>query len=65
MSSDWRDLLDKDIDLEFANKKLEIKKNLSCYKSLLLEISKAGKWDIAIWVRGFKVSKFEEYLSEP
>jgi hypothetical protein len=61
MSSDLKIILDKVVEEDYHQKELEIKNRFESFKSLLLEIAKAKKWDLAIWVEGSKVKSVEEY----
>jgi len=45
---------------DYTSEKLDIEKNLLRFKSLLLEIAKAKKWDLAIWVEGTAVNDAEK-----
>jgi hypothetical protein len=60
-SSDLKAILKQVAEEDYENKELEIEKNLSSFKSLLLEIAKAKKWDLAIWVEGTDVQYAEKY----
>ena len=61
MSSDLKDILNQVVEEDYAMKELEIEKGLSRFKSLLLEIARAQKWDLAIWVEGTGVTETETY----
>jgi hypothetical protein len=54
-------ILNQVAEEDYADEELEIGKGLSRFKSLLLEIAKAKKWDLAIWVEGSDVSYAEKY----
>ncbi len=54
-------ILNQVAEEDYANEEMEIEKGLSRFKSLLLEIAKANKWDLAIWVEGTDVKHAEEY----
>ena len=45
---------------DYASEELEIEKSLTRFKSLLFEIARAKKWDLAIWVEGTAVSDAEK-----
>jgi hypothetical protein len=60
-SSDLKLVLNHVAEEDYTNKELEIEKNLSRFKSLLLEIAKAKKWDLTIWVEGADVKDAEKY----
>jgi hypothetical protein len=59
-SSDLLMILTQVAKEDCANEELEIEKNLERFKSLLLEIARAKKWDLAIWVEGTAVSDAEK-----
>jgi predicted transcriptional regulator with HTH domain len=65
MSSDLETILDKVIEEDCEQKELGIEKRriagFERFKSLLGEISRAKKWDLAIWVEGCKVEGVEKY----
>jgi hypothetical protein len=65
MSSDLEIILDKVIEEDCRRKELEIEKRriagFERFKSLLSQISRAKKWDLAIWVEGCKVTDVEKY----
>jgi hypothetical protein len=54
MSSDLKGILDKVIEEDYKRKELNLEKGLERFKSLLQEIARAKKWDLAIWVEGTK-----------
>jgi predicted transcriptional regulator len=60
-SSDLETILKQVAEEDYASEELEIEKNLLRFKSLLLEIAKAQKWDLAIWVEGANVKDAEKY----
>jgi hypothetical protein len=45
---------------DYESEELEIEKSLTRFKSLLFEIARAKKWDLAIWVEGTAVSDAEK-----
>ena len=59
-SSDLLMILTQVAKEDYANEELEIEKNLERFKSLLFEIARAKKWDLAIWVEGTAVSDAEK-----
>ena len=61
MSSNLKGILNKVAEEDYASEEVEIEKNLSLFKSLLLEIAKAKTWDLAIWVEGTDVKNAEKY----
>lgn len=61
MSSDLKIILDNVAAEDYEHERLEIAKNLSFFQSLLVEISKAKRWDLALWVEGSKVTAAEKY----
>jgi predicted transcriptional regulator len=61
MSSELKTILKQVAKEDYANEELEIEKGLSRFKSLLLKIAKANKWDLAIWVEGTDLKYAEEY----
>jgi hypothetical protein len=61
MSADLKAIIDKVIEEDYKLKELDIEKGLKRFKSLLHEIEKAKKWDLAIWVEGSKVNGVEQY----
>jgi hypothetical protein len=70
MSSDLKIILDKVIEEDCKQKELEIEKREAAgferFKSLLSEIARAKKWDLAIWVEGSNaegVKKYEKDLN--
>ncbi len=72
MSSDLKAILSKVIEEDYKRKELEIEKRFeetrfARFKSLLQEIAKAKKWDLAISVEGEKnvegVEKYEKDLN--
>jgi hypothetical protein len=66
MSSELKIILDKVIEEDYHRKELEIEKRFEEFKSLLQEIARAKKWDLAIWVEGSRVKgaqKYEEDLN--
>ena len=60
-SSDLKTILDKVIEEDYKRKELEIEKRFENFKTLLREIAKAKRWDLAIWVEGCKVKSVEKY----
>jgi hypothetical protein len=60
-SSDLETILKQVAEEDYENQELEIEKNLSSFKSLLLEIAGAKKWDLAIWVEGTDVQYAKKY----
>jgi hypothetical protein len=60
-SSELKAILNQVAEEDYAGEELEIEKSLLRFKSLLLEIGKAKKWDLAIWVEGSDVKYAEEY----
>ena len=60
-SSDLETILKQVAEEDYENKELEIEQNFSSFKSLLLEIAKAKKWDLAIWVEGIDVQHAKRY----
>ena len=60
-SSDLKTILDKIIEEDYKQKELEIEKRFEHFKTLLSEIAKAKRWDLAIWVEGSKVESVEKY----
>ena len=60
-SSDLKFILTKVAEEDYASEEMQIEKNLPQFKSLLLEISKAKTWDLAIWVEGTDVKIAENY----
>ena len=61
MSSNLKGILNKVVEEDYASEEVEIEKNLSLFKSLLLEIAKVKTWDLAIWVEGTDVKSAEKY----
>ena len=61
MSSNLKGILNKVAQEDYASEEVEIEKNLSLFKSLLLEIAKVKTWDLAIWVEGTDVKSAEKY----
>jgi predicted transcriptional regulator with HTH domain len=61
MSSELKIILDKVIEEDYRRKELEIEKRFEQFKSLLREIARAKKWDLAIWVEGSRVKDVEKY----
>jgi hypothetical protein len=61
MSSDLKSILDKVVQEDYQRKEQEIENRFERFKALILEIAKAKKWDLAIWVEGSKVKSVEEY----
>lgn len=61
MSSDLKSILDTVVEEDYKRKELEIEKAFERFKSLLHEIARAKKWDLAIWVEGTNVEGVEEY----
>lgn len=59
-SSDLLIILTQVAKEDYASEELEIEQNLERFKSLLLEIARAKKWDLAIWVEGTAVSDSEK-----
>jgi hypothetical protein len=59
-ASDLRVILKQVAEDDYINEELDIEKNLLRFKSLLLEIAKAKKWDLAIWVEGTAVKDAEK-----
>lgn len=60
-SSELKAILNQVAEEDYANEELEIEQSLLRFKSLLLEIAKAKKWDLAIWVEGTDVEYAEKY----
>jgi hypothetical protein len=60
-SSELKAILTQVAEEDYASEELEIEKNLSRFKSLLLEIAKSKRWDLAIWVEGSDVKYAEKY----
>lgn len=61
MSSDLKAILDKVVEEDYHQKELEIESRLERFKFLLLEIARAKKWDLAIWIEGSKVKSVDQY----
>jgi hypothetical protein len=61
MPSDLKITLDKVVEEDYHRKEQEIENRIDRFKSLILEIAKAKKWDLAIWVEGTRVKSVEEY----
>jgi hypothetical protein len=61
MSSNLKGILNKVAEEDYTSEEVEIEKNFSLFKSLLLEIAKAKTWDLAIWVEGTDVKNAEKY----
>jgi hypothetical protein len=61
MSSDLKDILNQVVEEDYAKEELKVEKGLLRFKSLLFEIAKAQKWDLAIWVEGTCVTEAEKY----
>jgi hypothetical protein len=61
MSSELKIILDNVIEEDYHRKELEIEKRFEQFKSLLREIARAKKWDLAIWVEGSGVKGVEKY----
>jgi hypothetical protein len=59
-SSDLLMILTQVAKEDYASEELEIEKDLERFKSLLSEIARAKKWDLAIWVEGTAVSDAEK-----
>jgi hypothetical protein len=60
-SSELKAILKQVAEEDYTSEELEIEKSLSRFKSLLLEIAKSKKWDLAIWVEGTDVKYAEKY----
>ena len=60
-SSELKSILNNVAAEDYANEELDVEKGLLRFKSLLLEIEKAKKWDLAIWVEGTDVQYAEKY----
>jgi hypothetical protein len=52
MSSDLRAILRKVAEEEYKREIREIEERLERYKSLILEVAEAKKWDLLVWVEG-------------
>jgi hypothetical protein len=63
-SSELKAILNQVAKEDYTSEEFEIEKNLSRFKSLLLEIGKTKKWDLAIWVEGTDVKYAEKYEKE-
>jgi hypothetical protein len=60
-SSELKAILNQVAEEDYASEELKIEKSLLRFNSLLLEIAKAKKWDLAIWVEGTDVKYAEDY----
>jgi hypothetical protein len=61
LSLDLKSILDKVVEEDYKQKEGEIEKQLENFKFLLLDIAKAKKWDLAIWVEGSNVKGVEDH----
>jgi hypothetical protein len=61
LSLDLKSILDKVVEEDYKQKEGEIEKRLENFKFLLLDIAKAKKWDLAIWVEGSNVKGVEDH----
>jgi hypothetical protein len=61
MASDLKMILDNVAAEDYEHEKLDIATNLPLFQSLLVKISKAKRWDLALWVEGSKVTAAETY----
>lgn len=52
MLSELKDILYKQAEEDYKNERKEIEEGLERYKSRIIEIAKAGKWDLPIFIEG-------------
>ena len=65
MSADLLAILRKVAEEDYEGEKAAVDKELKRYKSLILEIAEAKKWDLVVWVEGQQpedLKKYEEAL---
>ena len=67
MSLDLKEILSGVVEEDHKRMEMELEQGLERFKSLLFEIEKAKKWDLAIWVEGEKndvgLRKYEKDLN--
>lgn len=61
MSSELKAILNKVVEEDYKNEEMMIEARLERYKSLILKIAKAKKWDLRIWVEGSALKDVEKY----
>lgn len=61
MSSELKVVLQKVAEEDFETEETKIEQELQGYKSLILEIAKAKKWDIPVWVEGSELKDLKKY----
>jgi hypothetical protein len=61
MPSDLENILERVAEEDFESEETDIKERLSYYKSLILKIEKAKKFDLAIWIEGSELKDLKKY----
>ena len=60
LSSELKGVVKKVVEEDFEAELSEFDRDLPHLKSILFEIARVGKWDLAIWVEGTRVKELED-----
>jgi DNA-binding HxlR family transcriptional regulator len=60
MSVDLKRMLQKVAEEDYQSENVQIEERLDRYKSLILRIAKAKKWDFPVWVEGSETHLTED-----
>jgi hypothetical protein len=61
MSSELKTILERVAEEDFKSEETDIRQRLTHYKSLILKIEKAKKFDLAIWIEGSELKDLKTY----
>jgi hypothetical protein len=61
MSSELKTILKRVAEEDLKSEETDIRERLPHYKSLILKIEKAKKFDLAIWVEGSELKDLKKY----
>jgi hypothetical protein len=61
VSSDLKVILERVAEEDFKSKEADIQERLPHYKSLILKIEKAKKFDLTVWVEGSELKDLKKY----
>lgn len=64
MSSELMETLHKVAEEDWESRKSAIDEGLERYKSLILQIAKAKKWDLRVWVEGQEPDDLKKYETD-
>jgi hypothetical protein len=61
VSSELKTILKRVVEEDFKSKEADIDERLRHYKSLILKIEKAKKFDVAVWIEGSELKDLKTY----